>query len=148
MPEDGAASFSKTVELGKELAKALPDNDILSRWMAHHIADLITRAESATGVEAEEIRRETATTILDLWAQRANFDEHRRPLAAFGAVFKALERLSAPQQPWHSTGCSMVAALPAPLIWPASPYSATRFCLRMPFAASSSRPCASPHMKR
>ena len=100
MPQEDAASFDKTLELGRELARSIPDDDLLSRWMAHHIADLITRAESASGEATEAIRRETATVILELWAQRANLGPHR-PFASFEPVFKALERLSAPQRPWH-----------------------------------------------
>lgn len=100
MPQEDAASFDKTLELGKELARSLPDNDVLSRWMAHHVADLITRAESASGEAAQAIRRETATTILELWAQRASLGDHR-PFTSFEPVFRALERLSAPQRPWH-----------------------------------------------
>lgn len=98
-PED-AKSFDRTLELGKEIANDLSDSDVLGRWMAHHIGDLIIRAENATGVEANGIRREAMTAILALWNHRTAFPSPTQPLDAFQPVFRALERLSEPQDPW------------------------------------------------
>ncbi|MFF4467433.1 hypothetical protein ACFY13_49490 [Streptomyces mirabilis] len=98
-PED-AASFERTFELGKEIADSLSENDVLGRWMAHHIGDLIIRAENATGAETDGIRREAATAILALWSHRTAFPSRTPPLDAFEPVFAALERLSGPQDPW------------------------------------------------
>ncbi|MFE7794945.1 hypothetical protein [Streptomyces sp. NPDC057460] len=64
-PED-AASFEQTLELGKEIAAVLSDHDVLGRWMAHHISDLINRAETAPEAEADGIRRETVAAVLTL----------------------------------------------------------------------------------
>lgn len=98
-PED-AANFDRTLELGKEIATGLSDHDVLGRWMAHHIGDLIIRAETAPEAEADEIRRETATAVLALWNHRATLPIPSPPLGAFEPVFRALERLSEPQEPW------------------------------------------------
>jgi hypothetical protein len=102
-PED-AAYFEKTLELGKELASDLLDTDVLGRWMAHYISELIVNGEAATGGSAESIRRETAETIIELWNHRADIPAHHRPLSDFNPVFKALERLSEPQDMWGFYG--------------------------------------------
>lgn len=97
-PED-AASFERTLELGKEIAGSLSQSDVLGRWMAHHLSDLIIQAENATGAEAD-VRREATTAILALWDHRAAFPSSAPPLGAFEPAFRALERLSEPQDPW------------------------------------------------
>lgn len=98
-PED-AKSFERTLELGKAIADNLSQSDVLGRWMAHHISDLIIQAENTTGAEANRIRREATTAILALWNHRAAFSSPAQPLDAFEPVFRALERLSEPHDPW------------------------------------------------
>lgn len=98
-PED-VRSFERTLELGKEIANDLSQSDVLGRWMAHHIGDLIVQAANATGAEANGIRREAMTAILALWNHRTGFPSPTQPLNAFEPVFRALERLSEPQDPW------------------------------------------------
>ncbi|MGW3911982.1 hypothetical protein ACWEBX_10715 [Streptomyces sp. NPDC005070] len=100
MTREDAASFERTLELGKEIADSLSENDVLGRWMAHHIGDLIIRAENATGAEADGIRREAVSAILALWNHRTALPSRTPPLDAFEPVFRALERLSGPQDPW------------------------------------------------
>lgn len=100
MTPEGAESFERTLELGKEIAASLPDHDVLGRWMAHHVGDLIIRAETASEAEADDVRRETATSVLALWHHRAALPISRPPLDAFEPVFTALGRLSEPQDPW------------------------------------------------
>jgi len=102
-PED-AAYFDKTLELGRELSRSLPDDDILGRWMAHYISELITRDEAAPGDGAEGVRRETAEAIIELWRHRADIPTRNRPMSSFDPVLKALERLSGPQEPWGFYG--------------------------------------------
>jgi hypothetical protein len=68
--------------------------------MAHHISDLIIRAESSTGTEANDIRREAADTIVTLWQHRAAAPTHSRPTEALEPVLKALARL-ANTQSWR-----------------------------------------------
>ncbi|WP_432752311.1 hypothetical protein ACE1OA_04680 [Streptomyces sp. JL2001] len=98
-PED-AASFERTLELGKEIADSLSESDVLGRWMAHRIGDLIVQAEDATGAEADGARREATTVILALWDHRMAFPSQTPPLRAFESVFRALERLSEPRDRW------------------------------------------------
>ncbi|MFJ5075207.1 hypothetical protein ACIP8Z_11470 [Streptomyces sp. NPDC088553] len=98
-PED-AASFERTLELGKEISADLADHDVLGRWMAHHISDLITRAETAPEADVDDMRRETVAAILALWKHRSALPMDNPPLDAFEPVFSALKRLSEPQDPW------------------------------------------------
>jgi hypothetical protein len=121
MSPDSARNFSRTLELGKEIASNLSDHDVLGRWMAHHIGDLIARAETTPEKEAEGVRRETVTAVLALWGHRAKLPVPSPPLDAFEPVFRALERLSEPQDPWafyrmfspgHQPGGGDMAAAP------------------------------------
>ncbi|WP_459648957.1 hypothetical protein [Kitasatospora sp. Ki12] len=98
------ASFEKTLALGKEIAQSLPSNDVLGRWMAHHIGDLIIRAQAADDSQIDSARREAANTILKLWSHRASLNTQDPPMSSFGPVFKALARLSEKQDPWHFYG--------------------------------------------
>src|SRR6185312_1753773 len=91
----------------------LLDTDVLGRWMAHYISELIVRGESATGDSAQSIRRETAGTIIELWSHRADIPAQRRPLSDFNPVFKALERLSEPQDMWGFYGMFAVGNEPS-----------------------------------
>ncbi|MFF2949822.1 hypothetical protein ACFVVU_00520 [Kitasatospora sp. NPDC057965] len=98
------ASFEKTLALGQEIAESLPSNDVLGRWMAHHIGDLIVRVQAANESQIGSARREAASTILNLWTHRASLNTQDPPTTSFEPVFKALARLSEKQDPWHFYG--------------------------------------------
>lgn len=114
MTPEQLANFDKTLQLGKELVEGLPEHDALGRWMSHHIADLIVRAEAATGEQAQDIRRETAATILELWDHRAHYPDADHPLEAFDPVFDALARLSTATEPWSFYGMFEDSVEPGP----------------------------------
>lgn len=99
MSQEDAENFERTLELGKQIAHDLSDSDILGRWMAHHISDLIVRAESAPEQQSHELRQQTTDTILRLWAQRATVPFEDSPTAALDAVAKAVQRLG-DDKPW------------------------------------------------
>jgi hypothetical protein len=42
----------------------MSDDDVLGRWMAHHLGDLIVKAENTPDPERLELRREAADLIL------------------------------------------------------------------------------------
>ncbi len=98
-PED-AETFSRTMVLGRELARTLDDSDVLGRWMAHHVADILTRLETVAPEEAEGLRAETADVILRLWEHRAGSPRRSVPLETFERVIAALDRLTGTQPPW------------------------------------------------
>lgn len=97
MRPDEQASFRQTLELGTTLAKDLDDRDLLGRWMAHHISDLITQAKEVTGPDGDTLRQEARDTILALWNHRANAPLRSRPTHNVDVVIRALERLENPQ---------------------------------------------------
>ncbi len=103
MSQEDAESFERTLELGKEIAQDLSDSDVLGRWMAHHISDLIVRAENATDQQTLELRRETADTIIRLWAHRSAAPLHSRPTEALQPVMETLVRLEQ-DEPWRFYG--------------------------------------------
>lgn len=91
-PED-AESFERTLELGREIAQDLSDSDVLGRWMAHHLSGLIVRAENVAEQQAHELQRETADTIIRLWAHRSAAPLSSRPAEALQPVMETMVRL-------------------------------------------------------
>jgi ribosomal protein S13 len=87
--------FADVVALGKRLVHQLgkDNDDLLSAWMAHHIAELIGAAEAARGKDAERLRKECAVVIMNLWEHRGIALRQYRPFADFDAVMDTIERL-------------------------------------------------------
>jgi hypothetical protein len=82
--------------LGRKLVEELgleQSVDTLGRWMAHYIADLVTKAERATGDEKSAVERECFAAILALWKHRAELPDGRRPFQALEPVMRAIESL-------------------------------------------------------
>jgi hypothetical protein len=75
-------------ELGLE-----PSVDTLGRWMAHHIADLMLKAKSATGKEKELAEKNCFEAILALWKHRAELPNGKRPFEDLEPVIRAIESL-------------------------------------------------------
>lgn len=61
--------------------------------MAHHIADLIAKAENATGEEKQSAERTCFEAILALWRHRAELPNGKRPFENFEPVIRAIESL-------------------------------------------------------
>ncbi|WP_232091254.1 AVAST type 3 anti-phage proein Avs3b [Alteromonas macleodii] len=89
------------VELGKRLVTQLKvdSHDILSSWMAHHIAKLIDNVEKSSG-ESEAIE-ECSQAILSLWEHRAALPEHSRPLGQLEPIMRTLSALGVNQEEYH-----------------------------------------------
>ncbi|WP_053361375.1 hypothetical protein [Bacillus sp. FJAT-27251] len=84
------------MNLGKALVKELnldPGVDTLGRWMAHYIAEQITVAERATGVEKKEAEERCFNTILKVWRHRSAIPGESRPFVKFEPILRTLERL-------------------------------------------------------
>lgn len=77
----------------------LDETDLLGHWLAHHLADLITRAEAAEGEGANEARQEAVDLILRLWDHRSTLPSAHRPLANFEPALSALAKLDGPYEP-------------------------------------------------
>ncbi len=92
-PFDAAA-----IELGKKILAQFGKNEdrgILTSWMSHHVAELITRAENEKGPPAEqEIRHACVETILRLWAHRNSLPNGSRPFESAERAAQTLARLA------------------------------------------------------
>lgn len=88
--------------LGKLLVKELgieTSVDTLSRWMAHYIAEKITKAEQLpNGHKKSEAEKECFHLILDLWKERWHFKPDKQPFKHFSHLFEILEKLD-PDKP-------------------------------------------------
>ena len=84
------------LELGRRLAEELGSEDsvdTLGRWMAHYVADLIGKADSATGEEKRVAENNCFDVILALWSHRAVLPRGKRPFEELEPVIRAIESL-------------------------------------------------------
>lgn len=61
--------------------------------MAHHVAELIVRADNAPSPECDQAQRECAHAILDLWAQASAFPAKDRPFDSIDRVIEVMDSL-------------------------------------------------------
>lgn len=61
--------------------------------MAHYVAELIVRAQTAPASEREQAEHECARVILDLWGQAAAFPSAHPPFESIDRVAETLESL-------------------------------------------------------
>ncbi len=87
----------RIINLGKTIVEELkiePGVDTLSRWMAHYVANLITKTQTASNDEKEEIEKECFEIILKIWEKRNTIPSGGRPFEEFQPIFDALEYLA------------------------------------------------------
>jgi hypothetical protein len=93
------------LELGKQLVAEFnyeESCDTLGRWMAHHVAELITAAKEAKSKAERAIAEERAVqTILKLWEHRMALPGQAYPLAQFKDIVELLAKLTPDANPWH-----------------------------------------------
>lgn len=94
--------------MGKILVDQLgleDSTDILSRWMAHYLAEKMALIETAaTEQKKEDARVECFDVILKLWKQRWSFPEGKQPLRSYEHLLEVLEKLSPDNRdPFYST---------------------------------------------
>lgn len=67
-------SEESIIKLGERLVNELNSNEsnnTLARWMAHYIAELITKVELADSIDIKEkLQKECCDLILKLWSKR------------------------------------------------------------------------------
>jgi hypothetical protein len=79
--------------------------DTLGRWMAHHVAELIDKAEhGATEAERARARGNATETILKIWEHRSSLPGHGYPLAPYQELLKVLDRLRPDDNPFRYVG--------------------------------------------
>jgi hypothetical protein len=96
------------LELGRHLVRELgyeDQRDTLGRWMAHHLAELINKAENgATGTERIRARKNATETTLRIWEYRASLPGNAYPLAPYKDILKVLDRLRPADNPFRYFG--------------------------------------------
>ncbi|MDR7188271.1 hypothetical protein J2Y46_001087 [Microbacterium sp. BE35] len=92
-PTRDGATISAVLSLGERIAATLDEDDLLSQWMAHHIAERLTVLETLQGAERATAENELVDHILRLWEHRhgAMFGEY--PLDLSESVIRAVARL-------------------------------------------------------
>ncbi|MCK1505679.1 AVAST type 3 anti-phage proein Avs3b [Bradyrhizobium sp. 18] len=91
----------KLIDLGNRIIRELSiDSDILGRWMAHYLAELITEAETANSDERPAKMEKCHEVILNLWKHRYELPNGKRPFESMEPILRALESLD-PENTFH-----------------------------------------------
>ncbi|MET3161874.1 UNVERIFIED_ORG: hypothetical protein ABIB19_000257 [Arthrobacter sp. UYEF10] len=87
--------------LGEQVAATLDEHDLLSRWMAHYLAERMTTLESLHGKARSAAEAEIADQILRLWEHRHGAALREDPIALSESVERAIARLDPERhRPW------------------------------------------------
>jgi hypothetical protein len=90
--------------------------DTLSRWMAHHVAELINQAQTLTqSHERNQAQKQAIETILKIWERRENLPHRAYPLAPFKDLLKILTLLQPNNNPYRFSQLSRIDELAAVL---------------------------------
>jgi hypothetical protein len=85
------------LELGRLLVKELnvdSGTDTLGRWMAHHVAELISAIEAAPNENASRKRRKDAfEAIARLWTHRSTYENRINPLFELKPILQVMGML-------------------------------------------------------
>lgn len=83
------------LSLGRKLVAALKadDDDLLSHWMAHHIAELIAECDTADRATGRTAKERCATAILELWSHRASLTGTSKPFQDLAPIIETLRTL-------------------------------------------------------
>lgn len=71
-PAPDGVTTSDVISLGREIVRTLRRNDVLSQWMAHHLAQRISALDHVLPEDRADAEDEVARLILRIW-------EHGRP---------------------------------------------------------------------
>lgn len=92
------------MELGSHIVQELnlsDRGDTLSRWLAHHVAQLIRDAQEGPDVETrKEAKRLATETILTIWDHRASLPGNVNPLAQYRGILEVLSDLRPDPKRW------------------------------------------------
>jgi hypothetical protein len=91
--------------MGKRLVTALrSDDDLISDWMAHLIAERMQAAEASTGAERQAAEQACAQEIMRLWEHRYMAPEGVNPLGDFVPLARAIESLEPGERRFRYAG--------------------------------------------
>lgn len=78
-----------------------PGVDTLGRWMAHHVAELLTAVNAApTDKLRRERQNEAVRAIIRLWAHRSTYENRVNPLTELKPIIQVIRTLDSGNQPW------------------------------------------------
>jgi hypothetical protein len=86
----------KLLDLGDRLVSELSiddSSDMLGRWMAHYVAELIDAARAASAETRPARLEKCSEAILNLWKHRYELPNGKRPFEGMEAILRALESL-------------------------------------------------------
>jgi hypothetical protein len=87
--------------------------DTLGKWMSHHLAELMDRAESEKNAEKQnEYNSQVSELILNIWRYRQSLPGDAYPLAKFKAIIERLTLVS-PRDPWERLKVDQYGSLAA-----------------------------------
>ncbi|NKI18615.1 hypothetical protein HCU74_14455 [Spongiibacter sp. KMU-166] len=76
--------------------------DTLGKWMSHHLAEVMDRAERESNPEKkEEYQKQAVELILKVWKHRASLKADAYPLARFKGIIDSLSILSPEANVWE-----------------------------------------------
>lgn len=78
--------------------------ELPTRWMAHHLAELIETAERSEGSERQSAEDRAVDLILKLWTNRRALPIPADPLAGYGPAIKVLASMVPSGDPWRIYG--------------------------------------------
>ena len=91
------------MELGQEIVRQLELADrgtVLARWMAHHLAEILTEIKETEGQERELLESRAVDLILRIWSHRRALPDPADPLAGYREAVEVLGRLMPESNPW------------------------------------------------
>ena len=89
--------------LGQAIVRQLELQDrgaVLERWLAHHLAEVIAKADQAVGPEKTASEAQAVDLVLKLWAHRCALPEPVDPLGGYRKAIEVLGRLVPEANPW------------------------------------------------
>jgi hypothetical protein len=89
--------FQEILKLGNKLVAELNAagiDDVLSTWMAHHLAGLINQAENTPKESKADIENQCIDLILKLWNNRATLPRRARPVGDLEPAAKLLNQIA------------------------------------------------------
>jgi hypothetical protein len=91
------------LDLGESIVRHLQIDDrgaILDRWLAHHLAEMLSNVQQATGTEKEAAEGKAVDLVLKLWSHRRALPEAADPLGGYRDAIAVLGRLVPDANPW------------------------------------------------
>lgn len=91
------------LDLGRAIVHQLENetrSELASRWMAHHLAELMDLAENGEGEVRQTAKKQAAELIIKLWANRRSLPASVDPMGSQMAAIELLTAMRPTANPW------------------------------------------------